>query len=189
MDNKDIVSINECLIGCQSIECAPKTCCSTTDLDSILIDGDQMKKSKYSKSKSGKKSNSLLSLNVSALIKFRKMTGSTPDIIKKSVSESHVGQISSDDEQSKNTSANISQSPSAINFDTHPSIEELKEDDVIDETLSDKTDKDVNAPKVVVNDEENGLLKKDASNRLTKPEVMVTDVSDEDVLKNALHAT
>lgn len=54
---------------------------------------DGKNEKKYQKLKTGKKSSSMLSLNVSSLSKLRKLTGSSQEIIKKSVSESHVGQM------------------------------------------------------------------------------------------------
>lgn len=118
-------SLKQCLIGCQSIECAPKTCCSTNDLDAILT-GDGKKKKKSKKVTSDQKSNSMVSLNVNSLAKLRRFTGSTQDIIKKSVSESHVTQMCSDDStDSQNTSTNPSTTPSVAN--NLNSIDELKE--------------------------------------------------------------
>ncbi|XP_031631004.1 zinc transporter 1 [Contarinia nasturtii] len=121
--------LQECLIGCQSIECAPKTCCSKSDLDAILI-GDADKKSKKSrKSKTDRKSNSMLSLNVTSLEKLRKFASST-DVMKKSVSESHVTQMGCDDSiDSQNTSVNVSKTPSMANnlYSIHDSIDELAE--------------------------------------------------------------
>lgn len=126
-------SWQQCLIGCQSIECAPKTCCSTNDLDAILI-GDAGKKSKKSKkSKTERKSNSMLSLNVSSLGKLRKFAGSTQDIIKKSVSESHVTQMGCDD--SIDSPINVSKTPSTANnlYSVHNSIDELAEKEFHDQ--------------------------------------------------------
>lgn len=118
-------SLKQCLIGCQSIECAPKTCCSTNDLDAILV-GDGERKRKTKKVTSDRKSNSMVSLNVSSLAKLRKFTGSTQDIIKKSVSESHVTQMCSDEStDSQKTSINSSTTPSMAN--NLNSIDELKE--------------------------------------------------------------
>lgn len=111
------LSLNQCLIGCQSIECAPKTCCSTNDLDTIITENSEPKPQEYKKSKNPNKSNSLLSLNVSSLTKFRKMTGSTPDIIKKSVSESHVERFGGDSEISESVTSNVSQAQSSDNFE------------------------------------------------------------------------
>lgn len=131
-DSKDM-SLVQCLIGCQSAECAPKTCCSTNDLDTILIDGDQNIRRKAKKSKKyHQKSNSMLSLNVSSLVKLRKLTGSTQDIIKKSVSESHVIQLGSDESlDSQNTSTSPSNAQSSANnlCAMHNSISELQEID------------------------------------------------------------
>lgn len=114
-ETRDNSSLTNCLIGCRQI-CAPKTCCSTTDLDAIDVN-DGKKKKKYQKPKTGKKSNSMLSLNVSKL-----------EIIKKSVSESHVGQINSsecDSSDSQTTSADIA---TANNLDSmHNSTDELNE--------------------------------------------------------------
>lgn len=127
---KDSGSLKQCLIGCQSVECAPKTCCSTNDLDAILFGDGCEKKKKSKKSKTDRKSSSMLSLNVSSLAKLRKLTGSTQDIIKKSVSESHVTQIGNDDStDSQNTSTNPSTTPSMANnlYGIHNSIDELKE--------------------------------------------------------------
>lgn len=69
------------------------------------------------KSKYPNKSNSLLSLNVPSLTKFLKMSGSTPDIIKKSVSESHVGQVDAASELCKSVTQNLSQVQSSENFE------------------------------------------------------------------------
>lgn len=128
---KEKSTIAECLIGCQSIECAPKTCCSTTDLHEILANGDGTKQRKHKKDKTGRKSSSMLSLNVTSLVKLRILTGSTQDIIKKSASESHMTQINSDDSSSdsQNTSTNVSTTLSTSNnlYATHNSIDELKE--------------------------------------------------------------
>lgn len=85
--------MTQCLIGCRQI-CAPKTCCSTNDLDTIVVN-DGKKEKKYQKPKTVKKSTSMLSLNVPCLSKLRKLTGASQEIIKKSVSESHVGQMNS----------------------------------------------------------------------------------------------
>lgn len=130
-DEKDNTSFDQCLIGCQSLECAPKTCCSTISLDAILIDGD-LKKTKHSKkSKSDRKSNSMLSLNVSSLAKLRKLTGSTQDIIKKSVSESHVNRTQISD-YSSTDSQNLSTNTSSVGnnlYSMNNSIDELKEKD------------------------------------------------------------
>lgn len=129
------IAMAQCLIGCQSLECAPKTCCSTTDLDTILID-DMQQKSKKSKVHH-RKSSSMLSLNVTSLAKLRKLSGSTQDIIKKSVSESHVIQLGSDNSiDSQNTLTNpSSNTPSTANnlYAIHSSISELKEMDFHDE--------------------------------------------------------
>lgn len=95
-DDKRIngMSIVQCLIGCQSLECAPKTCCSTNDLQLILSHGKLEKATAATKDKSNaSKSRSLLSLNVTSLMKFRRFTGSTQDIMKKCASESHVTRI------------------------------------------------------------------------------------------------
>lgn len=120
-ETKDTNSLTQCLIGCQSLECAPKTCCSTNDLDTIVV--DKKKSKKYQKStKTGKKSSSMLSLNVSSLTKLRKLSGSSQEIIKKSVSESHVGQIGNSSDSSVNTSVNVSTADVM-----HSSIDELKE--------------------------------------------------------------
>lgn len=132
-DNKETESIVQCLISCQSLECAPKTCCSTTDLDAILIDGDKDRREKSKKPKPyHRKSNSMLSLNVSSLSKLRKFAGSTQDIMKKSVSESHVIALGSDDSiGSPATTANSSNAPSrsANLCAIDNSISELKEND------------------------------------------------------------
>lgn len=127
---RDSASLTQCLIGCQSIECAPKTCCSTNDLDAILIGNGETKMKRTKKLKTDRKSSSMLSLNVSSLAKLRKLTGSTQDIIKKSVSESHVTQIGSDDStDSHMTSTNPSTAQSIANnlYAIHNSIDELKE--------------------------------------------------------------
>lgn len=133
--NKDKTGLlqPECLIGCQSIECAPKTCCSTNDLDAILIDGCDKKKKKLNKpSKTDRKSSSMLSLNVSSLIKSRKFTESTQDVIKKSVSESHVAHICcSDDNNSTDSQIPSTTASSTVNhlYSIDNSIDELKENE------------------------------------------------------------
>ncbi|XP_055312370.1 proton-coupled zinc antiporter SLC30A1 [Sitodiplosis mosellana] len=124
-NEKDSGSLKQCLIGCQSIECAPKTCCSTNDLDAILVGDEKKKKKKSKKSKYDRKSSSMVSLNVNSLAKLRKLTGSTQEIIKKSVSESHVTQICDDSMDSQNTSTNPSTAPSMAN--NLNAIDELKE--------------------------------------------------------------
>lgn len=111
------LSLNQCLIGCQSVECAPKTCCSTNDLDTIITGDPVPKQPKFKKSKNSNKSNSLLSLNVTSLTKFRKITGSAPDIIKKSVSESHVEQFGGDSELSECVTPNVSQTQLSDNLE------------------------------------------------------------------------
>lgn len=106
--------MTQCLIRCRQT-CAPKTCCSENDLDMIVVN-DGKKKKKYQKPKTGKKSNSMLILNVSSLSKLRKLAGSSQEIIKKSVSESHVGQVNSNEcTDSQTTSADVS---IANNWDT-----------------------------------------------------------------------
>lgn len=165
-ESKEIDSLKQCLISCQNLECAPKTCCSTTDLDTILIDGEKKKTKtgKYQKSKSSKKSSSLLSLNVMSLSKSRKLTGSAQDVIKKSVSETHVGQLTSDESStSQNTSANVSNAPSETlnsNEIMHKSIEELKEQELDEETKSDEQmqEKKQTSKSVVSDCEDNNLL-------------------------------
>lgn len=123
-ETKDNSSLTQCLIGCHQI-CAPKTCCSTNNLDTIVVN-DGKQKCKYQKPKAGKKSNSILSLNVSSLSKLRKLTASSQEIIKKSVSESQVGQMNvSECSDSQTTSADVS---IANNLDImHNSIDELNE--------------------------------------------------------------
>lgn len=92
-------SLSQCLIGCQSVECAPKTCCSLNELDSIVTNGDgKPKEQRYRKAKGSKATGSLLSLNVSSLAKFRKSALAGGDGMKKSVSETHVGHAASDSE-------------------------------------------------------------------------------------------
>lgn len=147
-NNKQVngMSIVQCLIGCQSLECAPKTCCSTNDLQLILShDGDEQLENattarKVTKDKTGSsKSRSLLSLNVTSLMKLRRFAGSTQDIMKKCASESHVTRIGDDsvdsdngggggdgvsgDNESKNPSSTANNSQLIINS----SIDELKE--------------------------------------------------------------
>lgn len=116
-------SLAQCLIGCQSTECALKTCCSLNELDSIVTNStpiDKTKQSKYRKSKNAKKSTgSLLSLNVSSLAKFRKSTTSELDGMKKSVSETHVGHVTCDRESSTCTSTQ------AINLNATKSSDEI----------------------------------------------------------------
>lgn len=87
------LSLNQCLIGCQSVECAPKTCCSTNELDVIVINKDASPQEiNTKKSQNRNKSNSLMSLNVSSLTKCRKITGSASDMGRRCTSESHVEQ-------------------------------------------------------------------------------------------------
>lgn len=119
-------SLSECLIGCQSLECAPKTCCSTNDLQAIIIDNSKRKKKKYQKTKAGKKSTSMLSLNVASLTKLRIISASTQDM-KKYASESHVGEYCSENSssESQNTSTILS-NPNTIDI-MHASIDELRE--------------------------------------------------------------
>lgn len=59
----------------------------------------------------------MLSLNVTSLSKFRKFTTSTPEIIKKSISESHVAQFESDIVHSVCTTPNIFNAQSSDNFE------------------------------------------------------------------------
>lgn len=115
-----------CLIGCQSLECAPKTCCSTNDLHETVSHNNGGKHKILEKSKSARKSGSLLSLNINSLTKLRKINGSTQDIIKKSVSESYVTQIGNE-VVSQNPSTNVSTTLSAANNlqAIHNSIDEL----------------------------------------------------------------
>lgn len=133
-------SIVQCLMGCQSLECAPKTCCSTNDLQLILThDGENGKveklKAKTSKaaakdSADGGKSRSLLSLNVASLMKLRRFTGSAQDIMKKSASESHVTRIGDENAAGNgNARHESSTSSSTVNNSQfiHDSIDELKE--------------------------------------------------------------
>lgn len=124
-NGKLIGVVPECLIGCQSLECAPKTCCSTSDLHETVSPDNELENTK-----SARKSGSLLSLNINSLAKLRKTTRSTQDIIKKSVSESHVTHIGNEDNVvSQNPSTNVPTSPSAANnLDVlHSSIDELIE--------------------------------------------------------------
>lgn len=113
--------VAQCLFGCQSNECAPKTCCSMNALDSVVTKADKLKRPKIEKSKNSKNSGSLLSLNVSSLAKFRKST-STPNVdgMKKSVSESHVGQIVNDDSE-----ASTCNSSQAVNLNSTVSSDEV----------------------------------------------------------------
>lgn len=145
-DDKQIngTSIVQCLMGCQSVECAPKTCCSTHDLQLILSHngengGDseaKLKKSskKRRSAKADAKSSSMLSLNVASLMKLRRFTGSTQNVLKKSASESHVKPIDDDsgDGESSNPSSTASTTPSIANHLNNSnvannSIDELKE--------------------------------------------------------------
>lgn len=131
-DGNSRTSLAQCLIGCQSLECAPKTCCSTNDLHTLIVtdanNGELNAKQFKKQSKTERKSSSLFSLNVTSLTKLRRLTGSQPDIMKKSVSESHVTHIASDN-SSENTSTNASTTQSTANhLDViHNSIDELKE--------------------------------------------------------------
>lgn len=140
------IPIVQCLMGCQSVECAPKTCCSTNDLQLILAhDGENGGKVEKLKAKTAAKDNadgksrSLLSLNVASLMKLRRFTGSTQDIMKKSASESHVTRIGDEDangngngnvngcnKTSKNQSSTSSSSVNNSQL-VHDSIDELKE--------------------------------------------------------------
>lgn len=142
------MSVVQCLIGCQSLECAPKTCCSTNDLQMISShDGSSSeetarvahdrklrKTTKATKDKTATKSRSLLSLNVTSLMKLRRFAGSTEDIMKKSASESHVPQMDDSDGgcgggDSKSPSSTASTTPSTANHLqlVNSSIDELKE--------------------------------------------------------------
>lgn len=97
---------SKCLFECQSVECAPKTCCSTDNLDSVVVDTDKKKKCKHkylknaikgdqSKSTADKKCHSMLSLNVASLSNLAKLKGvSATELMKKSISESHVNGMS-----------------------------------------------------------------------------------------------
>lgn len=108
-----------CLIGCQSDDCLSKTCCSTNDLNSIVInnDNDNCKSTKSNKlADATKKSASMVSLNASSLIKLRQTTNEQiQPTIRKSVSESHVddavsglstNSIAEDEDQSNTSLAN-----------------------------------------------------------------------------------
>lgn len=158
IDGKSSTStLSECLIGCQSIECAPKTCCSVNSLSGIVTESPP-KRTKYQKSKNSKKSSSLLSLNVMSLAKMKKMNGSKSEILKKSVSESHVGQIQSESDRSLAHSSDASNLPSSNDLNViQNSIKEFKEDetsvDVNVDRASEKLDK-----QQVVDVEEQGLL-------------------------------
>lgn len=155
MDKKESkLSLNKCLIGCQSIECAPKTCCSTSDLDTIITDDAARKLPKFIKSKNPNKSNSLMSLNVTSLTKFRKMVESTPDMIKKSVSESHVAQFDGESEPSKCVTPNISQAQSSDNFQNSYVVDALQ---TINTTTTDVPAKKLNANHVNNTEEQNFL--------------------------------
>lgn len=141
----DGISFLQCLMGCQSLECAPKTCCSTNDLQMIVshdgengnLDKSKAKSPKTTAKDSDGKSRSMLSLNVSSLMKLRRLTGSTQDIMKKSASESHVTQIggadgdgNGNDASSKNQSTTVSTTPSSTANNSQlirDSIDELKE--------------------------------------------------------------
>lgn len=145
------ISIVQCLMGCQSLECAPKTCCSTNDLQMILSHGGdggavtnngKVKKStkkttaKRPKTRAaGNKSRSLLNLNVTSLFKLRRCIDSTPDGMKKSASESQVSRIGedavgNDDTQNPSSSASATASPPSTTNNSqliNSSIDELKE--------------------------------------------------------------
>lgn len=153
------LSLNQCLIGCQSVECAPKTCCSTNDLDTIITGDAPSKQPKCKKSKYPNKSNSLLSLNVPSLTKFRKMSGSTLDIIKKSVSESHVGQVDAASELCKSVTPNLSQVQSAENFENKSHEIDLSKEIITEDAQQKKLE--VNCERNIVEDaEEQNLLAK-----------------------------
>lgn len=136
--NESNLSLNQCLIGCQSVECAPKTCCSTNDLDTIITGDAPSKQLEYKKSKYSDKSNSLMSLNVPSLTKFRKMTGSTPDIIKKSVSESQVGPVGA--ELCESTTPNVSQVQSTDNIENGSHENDTKKEIITEDAQSKKHD-------------------------------------------------
>lgn len=126
MDKKGSkISLNQCLIGCQSVECAPKTCCSINDLDTIITSNAASKPQKFKKSQNQNKSNSLLSLNVTSLAKFRKMTGSAPDIVITSISESHMEQFGGSSELSGRFMPNVLHNQSRSNFEngSHEGVE------------------------------------------------------------------
>lgn len=99
-------SSNRCLFECQNLECSPKTCCSTDNLDTVVVDTSaKAKKCKHkylkpvinaenSKTTTDKKCHSFLSLNVASLSNAPKSNSTaTHDALKKSISESHVDSI------------------------------------------------------------------------------------------------
>lgn len=172
-ETKDKISLTQCLIGCREI-CAPKTCCSTNDLDTIVVK-DGKKKRKYQKPKNGKISNSMLSLNVLSLSKHRKLADSSQEIIKKCVSESHVGQMNNSDcdgSYSQTISGDVS-----TDF-MHNSIDELNENEFnegcdvrINERLS-PIKQQLNSQKTVskAKNEDSSLLNRNSSNIITTAE-------------------
>lgn len=99
---------SKCLFECQSLECAPKTCCSTENLlEAVIIDGKKEKKCKHKKylkaathkadKSSDKKCHSFQSLNVASLTNLRQSNGTatvSANDMKKSISESHVADLS-----------------------------------------------------------------------------------------------
>lgn len=112
-----LTASSRCLVECQSLECAPKTCCSTDNLlEAVVIDNKKQKKCKHKKylkkavalkgpdgSESKQKCRSFLSLNVTSLTNLVKLGGgksvsttASSNDMKKSISESHVADLSMD---------------------------------------------------------------------------------------------
>lgn len=161
-------SSTKCLIGCQSVDCAPKTCCSTDELDTIVVKDSKKKKSKKSE-ESSKKAHSLLSLNVTSLSKLNgthnKLNISTPEIITKSISETAMDRTSTDDETSR--SRNISETNSAINIILKNSTENNLNEKISQRTSENGEDEDGTPANGKTKDlEEEVLLKPPVKNEI-----------------------
>lgn len=173
-------SLSECLIGCQSLECAPKTCCSTNDLNAIVVDNSKCKKRKHHKSKAEKKSTSMLSLNVASLSKLRIISASTQDM-KKSVSESHVGEYCSENSssESQNTSTILS-NPNTIDI-MHASIDELREKE-LDDGENDECQLAQNQPQKST-EEESSLLNQNKTNSELQSDIDFTQKLKKEIIE------
>lgn len=178
-------SLSECLFGCQSLDCAPKTCCSTNDLNAIVVDNSKRKKKKYQKSKAGKKSTSMLSLNVASLSKLQIISASTQDM-KKSVSESHVGEYCSENSssESQNTSIQIYpqilSNPNTIDI-MHASIDELREKE-LDDGENDECQLAQNQPKKSA-EEESSLLNQNKTNSELQSDIDFTQELKKEIIE------
>lgn len=159
--------LTECLIGCQSNECLSKTCCSTNDLHVINIDDSN--NGNVKSAPGSKKSTSLASLNLPALPNSKRITGSTQSVIKKSVSESHVGNASA--ECTTHTENAVS---TASDSTIHSTAEQTNEshyndNEAIDSNTSSSEQLSI-TPKSAQNAEESNLLdrqKTDADQQFT----------------------